>query len=105
MYLARAEAGPTARLEAALLAAIACEPIERKWREAAKRGAIAPRAGEDSAALARDKGVISGEEYAQWQRKEALRRDVIKVDDFEQDFGRAEIMRELAKEMPAAKAA
>ena len=105
MYLARAEADPTARLEAALLAAIACDPIERKLRDAVKRGAIAPRAGEDAAALARDKGAISGEEYAQWQRKEALRRDVIKVDDFEQDFGRAEIMRKLADELPTAKAA
>ena len=73
---------------------IACEPIERKLRDAVKRGAIAPRAGDDAAALARDKGVISAEEYAQWQRKEALRRDVIKVDDFEQDFGRAEIMQQ-----------
>jgi acyl-CoA dehydrogenase len=105
MYLARAQADPTARLEAALAAAIACEPIERKLRDAARRGAIAPRAGEDAAALARDKGLIGADEYAQWQRKEALRREVIKVDDFEPDFGRAAIMRKLANELPAAKAA
>ena len=43
---------------------------------------------------------------ALWQRKEALRKHVIKVDDFPQDFGRAEIMQKLAQEKPvAAKAA
>ena len=105
MYLAHSDADPTGNLEAALAATIACEPIERKLRDAVRRKAIAPRAGDDAAALARDRGVISAEEYAQWQRKEALRREVIKVDDFEQDFGRAEIMRKLADELPAAKAA
>jgi acyl-CoA dehydrogenase len=106
MYLARAEADPTANLEAAMAATIACEAIERKLRDAVKRGVIAPRAGDDAAALARDKGVINAEEYAQWQRKEAMRREVIKVDDFEQDFGRAAIVQKLAQDRaPAAKAA
>jgi acyl-CoA dehydrogenase len=105
MYLARSEADPTGNLEAALAATIACEPIERKLRDAVKRGAIAPRAGDDAAALARDRGVISAEEYAQWQRKESLRREVIKVDDFEQDFGRAAIVQKLAKQQAPAKAA
>jgi acyl-CoA dehydrogenase len=106
MYLARSEADPTGNLEAALAATIACEPIERKLRDAVKRRTIAPRVGDDAAALARDRGVISAEEYAQWQKKEALRREVIKVDDFEPDFGRAEIIKKLAKEQaPAAKAA
>jgi hypothetical protein len=41
--------------------------------------------------LCRDKGIIGAEEYAQWQAKEALRRSVIQVDDFPQDFGRAEL--------------
>ena len=100
------EVDPTANLEAALAATIACEPIERKLRDAVRRGAIAPRAGADAAALARDRGVISAEEYAQWQNKEALRKEVIKVDDFEQDFDRAAIVHKLAKEQaPAAKAA
>ena len=41
-----------------------------------------------------------------WQRKEALRRNVIKVDDFPQDFGRAEIGLKLSQEKTlAAKAA
>jgi hypothetical protein len=42
--------------------------------------------------LAEEKNVISREEHLQWQRKEALRKSVIKVDDFPQDFGRAEIV-------------
>jgi hypothetical protein len=33
---------------------------------------------------------LTADEYAQWQRKEALRKKVIKVDDFPHDFGRAE---------------
>ena len=36
--------------------------------------------------------MITAEEYAQWSRKEALRKHVIKVDDFPQDFGRAELV-------------
>ncbi|MGH8736930.1 MAG: acyl-CoA dehydrogenase [Burkholderiales bacterium] len=106
MYLARSEADPTCKLEAALAATIACEAIERKLHVAVKLGTIAPRAGADAAALGHDRGVISAEEYALWQKKEALRKEVIKVDDFEQDFARAAIMQRLAQEqVPAAKAA
>ena len=46
----------------------------------------------------------SHEEMAQWQKKEALRKQVIKVDDFPQDFGRAELALD-AKAHVAAKAA
>jgi len=93
-------------LETALLATVACEPIEKKFREAVKSGALAPRSGVDTAQLARDTGVISAEEYAQWQRKETLRKRVILVDDFPQDFGRAEIMEKLGDARPVhAKAA
>ena len=105
MYLAHSEADPTGNLEAALAATIACEPIERKLRDAVRRKAIAPRAGDDAAALALDRGMISAEEYTQWQKKEGLRKEVIKVDDFEQDFGRAAIVQRLAKEHAPAKAA
>ena len=67
------------------------------------------RPGADLGELAKDAGLISAEECAQWQRKESLRKHVIKVDDFPQDFGRAEILVKLAqaqsKAAPAAKAA
>jgi acyl-CoA dehydrogenase len=95
----------TGNLEQAFLAAIACEPIEKKLREAVKRGALHPDPQSDLAVLAREQGVIGAEELAQWQRKEVLRKDVIKVDDFPQDFGRAEIVQKLASEAVTAKAA
>jgi acyl-CoA dehydrogenase len=106
IYLPQGEADATGVLETAFLATVACEPIEKKFREAVKSGALAPRSGVDTALLARDKGVITPEEYAQWQRKEALRKRVIMVDDFPQDFGRAEIVRKLLDDQPVrAKAA
>jgi acyl-CoA dehydrogenase len=91
MYVSRAT-DATGVLEAAFLATVACEPLDRKLREAQKQG------------LADPLSVLSAEERGQWQRKEALRKEVIKVDDFPSDFGRAEIVRDEAAK-PAAKAA
>jgi acyl-CoA dehydrogenase len=106
VYVPKGEADATGVLEAAFLATVACEPIEKKFREAVKAGQLAPRSGVDTALLARDQGVITPEEYAQWQRKESLRKRVIQVDDFPQDFGRAEILQKLGDEKPThAKAA
>jgi len=106
IYLPKGEADATGVLETAFLATVACEPIEKKFREAVKSGALKPRSGADTAQLARDQGVITPEEYAQWQSKEALRKRVIRVDDFPQDFGRAEIVQKLLADQPArAKAA
>jgi acyl-CoA dehydrogenase len=106
IFRPRAEGDPAAILEAAFLAAVDCEPIEKKLREAAKKGELHGAPGADSAAIARDKGILSAEEFARWQRKEALRKDVIKVDDFPQDFGLAEIAAKRAHDKtPAAKAA
>jgi acyl-CoA dehydrogenase len=100
IYLPRGEADATAVLETAFLAAVACEPIEKKLREAVKSGALEPRSGVDTALAAREQGAISAEEYTQWQRKEVLRKRVIMVDDFPQDFGRAEIMDKLGEAKP-----
>jgi acyl-CoA dehydrogenase len=92
MFVPKAESDATGILEAAFLATVACEPIDKKLREAVKSGIIEPRSGVDTPSLARERNVITAEELAQWQRKEALRKSVIKVDDFPQDFGRAEIV-------------
>jgi acyl-CoA dehydrogenase len=81
----------TGNLEQAFLACVACEPIDTKIRKGLKKGRMAARTGVDLGSIAREAGVITGEELAQWQRKEELRRRVIKVDDFPQDFGRAEL--------------
>jgi len=78
MYLPKGEHA-TAVLEAAFVAAVAGEPIDRKLREARKQGISDPVS------------TLNEEELAAWQRKEALRKQVIKVDDFPQDFGRAEM--------------
>jgi acyl-CoA dehydrogenase len=106
IYIGKGEADPTGVLEAAFLATIACEPVDEKLRKAVKKGKLVPQPGVDLGSMAAASKIISGEEYALWQRKEALRRNVIKVDDFPQDFGRAEILSKLAQEKaPAAKAA
>jgi acyl-CoA dehydrogenase len=105
MYLPKGEEDATGILEAAFTATIACEPVEKKLREAVKGGALVLRSGLDTATLARDKGVITADEHTLWQRKERLRKEVIKVDDFPQDFARAEIMQRLAQDKPVAKAA
>jgi acyl-CoA dehydrogenase len=69
----------TGILEQAFLATVACEPIDRKLREGQRRGMTDPAT------------LLTPEELAQWQRKEALRKQVIRVDDFPPDFGRAEL--------------
>jgi acyl-CoA dehydrogenase len=106
IYLPKGEADATGVLEAAFLATVACEPIDKKLREAVKSGALQPRSGTDMALAAREQAVLSTDEYAQWLRKETLRKRVIVVDDFPQDFGRAEIADRIADDKPArAKAA
>jgi hypothetical protein len=52
----------------------------------------------DLGVIAAENKIISAEECALWQRKETLRKHVIKVDDFPQDFGRADIISKLAQE-------
>jgi acyl-CoA dehydrogenase len=91
MYVPRDEADVTGKLEAAFLATIACEPVDEKLRKAVKKGKLAPRPGVELGLIAKEQGLITPDEYVQWTRKEALRKGVIKVDDFPQDFGRAAI--------------
>ncbi|MSQ54463.1 MAG: acyl-CoA dehydrogenase [Betaproteobacteria bacterium] len=98
VYVSKGEKDATGILEAAFLATVACEPIEKRLREAVKKGELAVRSGTDMPAAARDKHIITDEELALWRRKEVLRKNVIKVDDFPQDFGRAEIAERLASE-------
>ena len=89
MYVPRGD-DATGLLEAAFNATIACEPIDEKLRKAVKKGKIAPRPGVELGLVGKENNIISAEEFTQWQRKETLRKGVIKVDDFPQDFGRAE---------------
>ncbi len=102
IFHARGDSDALAVLEAAYRATIECAPIEKKLRQAVKDGVVVPRSGVDTAAAARDRGVIDADEYAAWQKKEALRKEVIRVDDFAPDFGRAEAVQKLEREQPAA---
>jgi acyl-CoA dehydrogenase len=100
IFVSRDESDATGQLEAGFLATVACEPIDKKLRDAVKQGLLQPQSGADLVSAARDKNIISADEASLWQRKETLRKAVIKVDDFPQDFGRAEIMEKLASEQP-----
>jgi acyl-CoA dehydrogenase len=91
MYLPQAESDPIGCLEAALNATMASEPIDAKVRNAQKSGAIAGAGEEELRRAALAAGVITAEEQAQLQRTARLRDEVIRVDDFPQDFGRAEL--------------
>src|SRR5687768_16031122 len=97
MYLPKGD-DATGILEQAFLATIACEPIDEKLRKAVKKGKIVSRPGAELGLLGKESNIITADEYAQWSRKEALRKQVIKVDDFPADFGRAE----MAAEQPEA---
>src|SRR6185503_12052954 len=82
----------TGMLEAAFLATVACEPIDEKIRKGLKKGKMVARPGAELGVIALENNLITAEELTQWQRKEALRKGVIKVDDFPQDFGRAQAL-------------
>lgn len=85
---------PLAALEAALLATLAAEPVDDKLRQAIKSGGFQPRARADGGVdglytQAHQAGVLDEAEYALVQRRNALRDEVIRVDDFPYDFGLA----------------
>jgi hypothetical protein len=63
-----------------------------------KRGRLESRPGVETAQTAHELGILTADELQKWQRREALRRNVIKVDDFPQDFGRAEALQKLSSE-------
>jgi acyl-CoA dehydrogenase len=85
-YVPRSEGVIMGKLEAALQAAVAAEPIERKMREAQKAGRIAGDSAEGLARAALEAGAITPAEHAQLARAAALRDEVIRVDDFPQDL-------------------
>lgn len=78
-------------LDAALLAAIAAEPIEAKLRAAARAGTIRGEFAEQLAQDALAKSVITQQEADALARAKTLRRKAIMVDDFPRDFGRSEL--------------
>jgi acyl-CoA dehydrogenase len=92
MYLPRAESEPIGCLEAALEAAIRAEGVEQKIRAAQKDGRLKATGAADLAQAGLAAGVISADEHALLERAAQLRDQVIRVDDFPQDFGLSEIL-------------
>jgi len=87
MYIPKSEADPIGALEAALTAAVKAEAVEAKLRVAARDKTIA---GADHAALVADaaaKGIVTLADQEALTRYARLRDEVVKVDDFPQDFG------------------
>ena len=102
-YVAHDIEDPVAAIEAALVATIEAEPVEAKVKEALRSERFQPGlmigGGVDAVYVAaRDAGVISDTELAIIQRKGELRDKVIRVDDFEYDFGLREALSDVSPE-------
>jgi len=96
VYLSDAPDNPVAQVERALVATVAAEPIEAKMRAAVKEGRVDPKlppgTGIDALlARAQAAGVITAAEGAAVIAARDLAAVVIRVDDFAQDLGAAEI--------------
>jgi acyl-CoA dehydrogenase len=102
IYLPKAESDPLGCLEAALDAAIKAEAVEAKIRAAQKSGTISGRGAEELAQGALAAKIISGEELSLLKRAAQLRDEVIRVDHFPQDLGRAEASRPAQPQRAAA---
>ncbi len=91
MYLPKDEKDPIGCLEAALVATLQTEPVEAKIRAAMKQGKLSALTAEGLLSAAHDTGLITADELVAMQRVAALRDEVIRVDDFPQDFGVSEM--------------
>ena len=93
---------PMAALETALAAALPAEAVEAKLRAAQKDGKFAglpARATHEELVYAAVRmGILSVQEEMQLKRFERLRAEVVKVDDFAQDFGRSAIASEMTSD-------
>ena len=89
MYLPDDEKDIMGHLNAAMHAVIAVEPIEAKVRIAQKAGRITARGQDAIFEEAMKLSVISETELALWKRARALTKDVVRVDDFDKNFGLA----------------
>jgi len=92
MYLPSAETEPLGCLEAALEASIRAEDVEQKIRTAQKAGKLASASADALAKEALEAGVITAEEQELLMRAARLHDEVIRVDDFPQDFGLSEVL-------------
>jgi acyl-CoA dehydrogenase len=91
IYLPKDDNDVAGRLEAAMHAVIATEPIDDKIRVAQKAGRLTASTLEQRLMQALELSVITSAELQLWKRAQALRRAVIMVDDFDQHFGKQAI--------------
>jgi acyl-CoA dehydrogenase len=88
IYLPRREDDVVGRLEFAMEAAIAADPIEARIRAAQKEGRLPQRTLAERRAAAVKDGIITPAELEHLARADRLRREVIMVDDFPNDLSR-----------------
>ena len=88
-YLPRSEDDLVGRLELCLEATIKAEPIDAKMRDAQKAGKLPQRTLADRREAAAQQGIITIAEREHLIYTDRLKRDCIKVDDFEHDLSRA----------------
>jgi len=88
IYLPKDENDLMGKLEAAMHAVIAAEPVDAKVRAAKKAGRITTQGAESQYEEAMKLSVISETELALWKRARALQHEIIMVDDFDKDFDR-----------------
>ena len=91
MHLPKSETEVVGALEAALNLAAEAEAIEAKIRAAAKNSSLHAASAEGLADAALAAHIIDAAEHAVLTRFTTLRNQVIAVDDFPRDFGRAEV--------------
>jgi acyl-CoA dehydrogenase len=89
MYLPNDERDIMGHLNAAMNAAMQSEPIEAKVRAAQKAGRLTQRGIEPMFEEAMKLAVITETELAQWKRSRILTKEVVRVDDFDKNFGLA----------------
>ena len=91
MFISARDGDPVRTLELALQAVIDADSIEAKLRAGAKAGSYAGRTADERLAAATEAGVITPAEAQRVRRARALVAEVIRVDDFAQDLGAAEM--------------
>jgi acyl-CoA dehydrogenase len=89
MYLPNDEQDIMGGLSAAMNAVIAAEPIEGKVRVAQKAGRLTKRGLEEMFEEAKELSVITETELALWKRARVMTKEVVRVDDFDKNFGLA----------------
>jgi acyl-CoA dehydrogenase len=87
-YIPRKEDDVIGRLDFAMEAAIAAEPIEQKLRRAQREGKLRGRTTDEQRAQALAQGLVTQSELDLVARADRLRAEVIRVDDFGPDLGR-----------------